>query len=178
MSRFWFSSTMSSTVRDALACAMAQLVFSKDGDAVTSLFSGLDLIQEDTLLNAIENQALTDALAKNMGEAHAHPNVATATNASSYINSDDTTPTADAPMLKFDKSLDRLAHLVPRFKFQSSPHLTNNARVLGTLEGIARTFNLNFHEFSMIHPHALNRTLKKPTTSVDVDKRLQQNDTN
>ena len=37
MSRFWFSSTMSSTVMDALACAMAQLVFSKDVDAVAQI---------------------------------------------------------------------------------------------------------------------------------------------
>ena len=63
--------------------------------------------------------------------------------------------------LKFDKLLDGLVRLVTRFKFQLPPYFTNNKRALGTLEGTARTLNPNFNVFSIMHPYALNRILKK-----------------
>ena len=169
---FGLLATIPSTVRDALVCAVAQLIFSKDVDAVASLFAELDLIQEDVLLNPIEKQALTDALTKTMEEVLVYPNVATAT--ATDINSDDTTPTTDVPILKFDKLLDGLVRLVPRFKFQLPPYFINNARALGTLEGTARTLNPNFNAFSIMYPYALNRILKNPTKSIVVDKTLQK----
>ena len=43
------------------------------------------------------------------------------------------------PDVRFDQLLGALLALVPRFNFVLPPYFLNNARALGTLEGMART---------------------------------------
>jgi len=76
--------------------------------------------------------------------------------------------------LKFDKLLDGLVRLVPRFKFQLPPYFINNARALGTLEGIARSLDPDFNAFAMMYPYALNHILSNPTNSPVVASTLQK----
>ena len=162
---FGLLATIPTNVRDALVCAVAQLIFSKDVEAVASLFAELDLIEDEIIQNPTEKKALTDALTKTMEEVLVYP---------SSIHFSSCSSNTDVPMLKFDKLLDGLVRLIPRFKFQLPPYFINNARALGTLEGTARTINPNFNAFSIMYPYALNRILKNPSKSVVVDKTLQR----
>lgn len=77
------------------------------------------------------------------------------------------------PKLKFDKLLDALARLVPRFRFELPPYFINNARALSTLEGIARSLNPHFNVLQVMYPYCLNRLLTNPTKSPVVDDTLQ-----
>ena len=79
----------------------------------------------------------------------------------------------EIPQLKFDKLLDALARLVPRFRFQLPPYFINNARALSTLEGIARSLNPKFNVLTVMYPYCLNRLLLNPTKSPVVDATLQ-----
>ncbi len=175
---FGLLATIPSTVRDGLVCAVAQLIFSKDVDAVASLFGELDLMPPEILFNPEERAALTEALTKTMEEVLVYPEgeSITTTIGSNIIDTKygKRKGKTNIPTLKFDKLLDGLVRLVPRFKFRLPPYFINNARALGTLEGTARTLDPDFNAFSMMYPYAINRILQNPTGSPVVDKTLQK----
>jgi hypothetical protein len=77
------------------------------------------------------------------------------------------------PDLKFDKLLDSLSRLVPRFQFDLPPYFINNARALSTLEGIAKSLDEDFNVLSVMYPYALNRLLRNPSGSPVVERTLQ-----
>jgi predicted unusual protein kinase regulating ubiquinone biosynthesis (AarF/ABC1/UbiB family) len=77
------------------------------------------------------------------------------------------------PTLRFDKLLDVLSRLVPRFRFELPPYFLNNARALGTLEGMAREINPSFNVLQSLYPYALKRLLSNPNQSPVVDATLQ-----
>lgn len=167
---FGLVATIPSTVRDGLVCAVAQLIFSKDVEAVASLFGELDLIEDKILLDSKERLALTEALTRTMQEVLVYPDGESIMTPTRRTNKRNT----HVPTLKFDKLLDNLVRLVPRFKFQLPPYFINNARALGTLEGTAKTLDPNFNAFSMMYPFALNRIMRNPTGSPVVDATLQK----
>merc|ERR1711865_539127 len=76
------------------------------------------------------------------------------------------------PMLKFDKLLDVLTRLVPRFSFQLPPYFLNNARALATLEGTAREVDPQFNILHNLYPYAISRLFSNPTNSDVVTKCL------
>jgi predicted unusual protein kinase regulating ubiquinone biosynthesis (AarF/ABC1/UbiB family) len=165
---FGLLATIPQQVRDGLVCAVSQLVFAKDVEAVASLFGELDLMPQEILNDPVERAALTSALSKTLQEVLIYPrneNIQSRQNPSAEMT--------EIPMLKFDKLLDGLVRLVPRFQFQLPPYFINNARALGTLEGIARSLDPNFNAFSLMYPYALNRILQNPTGSPVVDATLQ-----
>jgi predicted unusual protein kinase regulating ubiquinone biosynthesis (AarF/ABC1/UbiB family) len=157
---FGLLSTVPVTVRDGLVCAVAELVFARNASAVADLFGELQLIPEEILSDpsqraalAVElNQALTSVL------KYDRP----ATGAATAI-----------PTLRFDKLLDALTRLVPRFRFQLPPYFINNARALGTLEGMAREINPSFNVLQTLYPYVLRRLLSNPTDSPVVEATLQ-----
>ena len=83
-------------------------------------------------------------------------------------NADET----EFPQLRFDKLLDALFRIIPRFRFQLPPYFINNARALNTREGLAKMLDPTFN-FLRVYPHALNRMLINPTDSSVVDRTLQ-----
>ena len=141
-------------VRDGLVCAVSQLVFAKDVEAVVSLFGELLLLPEHVILDPVERAALTASL-----------NV-TARDVLHYTHDD------AVPQLKFDKLLVSLALLVPRFQFQLPPYFLNNARALGTLEGMARSIDPQFNVLQMVYPYALDRLMRNPSGSPVVERTL------
>lgn len=157
---FGLLSTVPFQVRDALVCSVAQLVFAQDVEAVAKLFGDLSLLPQEVLLDPMERAALTDALNKTMMDALVYPDKVTEGQ-------------TKIPKLKFDKLLDSLTRLIPRFRFQLPPYFINNARALSTLEGIARTLNPDFNVLQVMYPYALNRLLANPTKSPVVDATLQ-----
>jgi predicted unusual protein kinase regulating ubiquinone biosynthesis (AarF/ABC1/UbiB family) len=160
--------TIPQQVRDGLVCAVSQLVFAKDVEAVASLFGELDLMPQEILNDPVERAALTSALSKTLQEVLIYPR-----NENIQSRQNPIAETTEIPTLKFDKLLDGLVRLVPRFQFQLPPYFINNARALGTLEGIARSLDPNFNAFSLMYPYALNRILQNPTGSPVVDATLQ-----
>lgn len=157
---FGLVSYVPAQVRDALVCAVCYLVFAKDVDAVASLFGELRLLPEEIMNDPVDRAALTAAMEVTLDEALVYES----------RDGDDST---QIPTLKFDKLLDALSRLVPRFRFQLPPYFINNARALSTLEGIARTLDPSFNVFQVMYPFALNRLLTNPTKSAVVDKTLQ-----
>ena len=77
------------------------------------------------------------------------------------------------PDLKFDKLLDSLSRLVPRFQFDLPPYFINNARALSTLEGIAKSLDPSFNVLTIMYPYGLSRLLRNPSKSEVVERTLQ-----
>ena len=103
-----------SQVRDGLVCAVAALVFAGDTSAVADLFGELQLIPQHVLDDPTERQALQDAMKITLAESLKYPDTEEGETA--------------VPVLLFDKLLDALSRLVPRFQFDLPPYFINNAR--------------------------------------------------
>ena len=63
-------------------------------------------------------------------------------------------------MVRFDTLLSALASLAPRFQFQLPPYFLNNARALGTLEGMAKSADPSFNVLSVVYPFACQRCIR------------------
>lgn len=184
---FGLLATIPETVRDGLVCSVASLVFSKDVDAVASLFGELDLLPEEVINDPFERKALTEALTKTMeevlryppGETLFSPSMTSSSPRMSLsrlgrrINLTGSRSNTAIPSLEFDKLLDGLTRLVPRFKFRLPPYFINNARALGTLEGTARSLDPDFNCLKLLYPYALYRLLQNPSGSPVVQSTLQ-----
>jgi predicted unusual protein kinase regulating ubiquinone biosynthesis (AarF/ABC1/UbiB family) len=156
---FGILSTVPESVRDGLVCAVAQLVFAKDVEAVANLFGELQLLPREVLEDAKERAELTDALNRTFLEVLQYPE-------------SDGLSTA-VPVLRFDALLGSLSFLLTRFQFELPPYFLNNARALGTLEGLARTMDPTFNVLQVVYPFALNRLVDNPSISPVVEDTLQ-----
>jgi len=67
-----------------------------------------------------------------------------------------------------------LLALVPKYRFLLPPYFLNNARALGTLEGMARTADPNFNILAIVYPFAVKRLLQNPTGSPVLRRVLRQ----
>jgi aarF domain-containing kinase len=162
---FGLLATIPETVRDALVCSVAQLVFARNIDAMARLFADLQLLpphraalfDSDLVERAVFAQALNETLDKVL----------------QFPDKDSSsTPLSVVPILRFDNLLGGLTSLVARFEFQLPPYFLNNARALATLEGVARRLDPTFNVLQIMYPFALNRLLNNPSQSPIVDKTL------
>lgn len=160
-------------VRDGLVCAVAQLVFARDVEAVASLFGELMLLPDEVLSDPEERKALTSALLTTVDEVLVFPDQPAVDTKADDATMMTATPTKVIPVLQFPKLIDALARLVPRFQFQLPPYFLNNARALGTLEGMARSIDPEFNVLQVVYPYALNRLLRNPSGSPVVFRTLQ-----
>jgi len=160
---FGMLSEVDPSVQDALVCAIVLLVFARDVDRVAQLFGELQLLPDEVVDNPSEMRALAQSLDKMFDEILIYPDAENAYD-------DETTL---IPSLRFDKLLDALTRLVPRFQFDLPPYFLNNARALSTLEGIARSLDPSFSVLQVVYPYALNRLLRNPSGSQVVDDTLQ-----
>jgi len=161
---FGILSSIPSQVRDALICSVALQVFERDVDAVSALFGELRLIPQHILDDESERAALAEALHITFENSLLYPE------STKSSKGEDITAIPD---LKFDKLLDSLSRLVPRFQFDLPPYFINNARALSTLEGIAKTLDPSFNVLTVMYPYALNRLLQNPSQSPVVERTLQ-----
>jgi aarF domain-containing kinase len=155
---FGILSTVPEQVRDGLVCAVAQLVFARDVEAVANLFGELQLLPREVLEDAKERAELTDALNRTFLEALQYPE---SDGLSTVI-----------PVLRFDSLLGSLSGLLIRFQFELPPYFLNNARGLSSLEGLARTLDPSFNVLQVMYPFALNRLLDNPSISQVVEDTL------
>lgn len=147
-------------VRDGLVCAVAELVFERNVTAVASLFGELALIPDSVLNDPVEMEALGNELKLALAEVLIYPS--TVSMSSSPI-----------PQLRFDKLLNVLSRLIPRFRFQLPPYFLNNLRALSTLEGMAREIQPDFNVLQFLYPYALERILENPSESPVVETTLE-----
>ncbi len=167
---FGLLSTIPESVRDALVCSVALQVFERDVASVSSLFGELQLIPQSVLDDENERRALEEALRITFDNSLLYPPVASS--GGKGVGAEVGTTTA-IPDLKFDKLLDSLSRLVPRFQFDLPPYFINNARALSTLEGIAKSLDGSFNVLTVMYPYALNRLLLNPSQSPVVERTLQ-----
>ena len=151
---FGLVSFIPSTVRDGLVCAVAQLVFARNVTAVANLFGDLQLLPEHVLEDSLESAALAKELEDALSQVLVYKQ------------------NSSIPTLRFDKLLDVLTRLVPRFQFQLPPYFLNNARALSTLEGMAREADPTFNVMQILYPYAIRRLFSNPTSSDVVDATL------
>ena len=156
---FGIVSTVPESVRDALVCAVTQLVFAGNVQAVAKLFGDLQLLPTEIIEDKDEQKALVQALNQSFHEVLEYPN----------SRDDDSTL---IPKLRFDKLLASLSLLVTRFQFTLPPYFLNNARALATLEGIACSLDPSFSVLRVVYPFALNRLLSNPSNSEVVKENL------
>ncbi|EJK76276.1 hypothetical protein THAOC_01970, partial [Thalassiosira oceanica] len=164
---FGILSTIPERVRDGLTCAVALQVFERDADAVASLFGELMLIPQEVLDDDDERSALAEALEVTFEESLLYPDAG----AGGGDGGDEAA--TGIPVLKFDKLLDALSRLVPRFRFDLPPYFINNARALSTLEGIAKGLDPGFNVLEIMYPYALGRLLRNPSGSPVVERTVQ-----
>jgi predicted unusual protein kinase regulating ubiquinone biosynthesis (AarF/ABC1/UbiB family) len=185
---FGLVSSIPNQVRDALICAVVLQIFERNVSSVSSLFGELQLIPQYILDNKVERLALEDALRITFDNSLLYPTTTTIddvqkqqkqgnsrTQSRNPTVKDATTmsSTTMIPELKFDKLLDSLSRLIPRFEFDLPPYFINNARALSTLEGIAKSLDPTFNVLTIMYPYAINRLLINPTQSPIVDRTVQ-----
>ena len=153
---FGLVSEVPQQVRDGLVAAVALLIFSRDYAAVGRLFGELMLIPPEVIEDETEMRELERALEE-------------AANATLKFPED-----GGVPDVRFDQLLFALFALVPRFKFVLPPYFLNNARALGTLEGMAKSADPNFNIIAVIYPYAMARALANPDRSPVIRRVIRQ----
>ena len=144
---FGLVSTVPRQVRDGLVAAIALLIFSRNYAAVGRLFGELMLIPPEVLEDESEMRELERALEDAAEATLKFPE------------------NGGVPDVRFDQLLGALLALVPRFKFILPPYFLNNARALGTLEGMAKSADPDFNILAVVYPYAMTRALANPDES-------------
>lgn len=144
---FGLVSSIPLQVREGLCCAVAHFIFDRDYGAVATLFEDLQIIPAAELADDATRNELKLALERMADKV--------------LIDGDD----GEIPRLAFDELLGQLAVLAPRFAFDLPPYFLNNARALGTLEGMAKSADPDYDCLQSIYPFALRRLLADPRGS-------------
>jgi len=153
---FGLVSTVPQQVRDGLVAAVALLIFSRNYAAVGRLFGELMLIPPEVLEDESEMRALESALEDAANATLKFPEG------------------GGVPNVRFDQLLGALVALVPRFKFVLPPYFLNNARALGTLEGMAKSADANFNILAEVYPYSMKKLLANPEGSPVIRKVIRQ----
>ncbi|GKY91754.1 hypothetical protein MPSEU_000147100 [Mayamaea pseudoterrestris] len=159
---FGLLSTVPETVRDALVCSVAQLVFARDVDAVASLFGELQLLPAHVASDPERALALAQALDSTFQQVLEYPEFA----------SKDPKTSTRIPNLRFDRLLESLGGILPEFEFKLPPYFLSNCRALAIMEGNARMLDPQFNVLQVLYPYALNRLLLNPSGSNVVEATL------
>jgi predicted unusual protein kinase regulating ubiquinone biosynthesis (AarF/ABC1/UbiB family) len=156
-------------VRDGLVAAVTLLIFSRDYQGVASLFGDLQLVPQDVIENPYQFASLVQSLREAADSALVFPEdelVDEKTLADETQEEARLRRAANAvPDVRFDQLLGALLALVPKYRFVLPPYFLNNARALGTLEGMARSADPNFNILRVVYPFAVKRLLANPTGS-------------
>jgi aarF domain-containing kinase len=141
--------------RDAIVCAVTQLVFARNLEAVAELCVEMGLLPQETLTDPSERRRLLEALQTTMDEVLIWPKnpkgVSTA-----------------VPTIRFENLLPALSKFIQSFEFTMPPYFLNNVRALAALEAMALKLDPNFNVLRVIYPYSINRLMRNPTVSKKV----------
>eukprot|EP00977_Amphora_coffeiformis_P006779 scaffold1485_cov171-Amphora_coffeaeformis.AAC.18 len=151
---FGILATVPQSVRDGIVCAVVQLIFARNVEAVAALFGELQLLPQEVMDNPKDMAELTQSLDQVFTATLQFP--------------ENGLSTSSVPMIRFDNLLGALTTLVAKFQLALPPYFLNNARALATLEGVALRLNPSFNVLQVVYPFALNRLLQNPSLSKTV----------
>ena len=174
---FGLVSEIPPTVRDGLVAAVTLLVFDRDYEAVAGLFGELQLVPTDVIENPYQFAALTTALREAAEATLSYPDDELGLERGENETEEEARlrrAKSAVPDVRFDQLLGALLALVPKYRFLLPPYFLNNARALGTLEGMARTADPNFNILAIVYPFAVKRLLQNPTGSPVLRRVLRQ----
>mmetsp|Transcript_2635 Transcript_2635/g.5045 ORF Transcript_2635/g.5045 Transcript_2635/m.5045 type:complete len:761 (-) Transcript_2635:1243-3525(-) len=149
---FGLVSYVPQNVRDAIVCAVVQLVFARNLEAVADLFGELGLLPRETLQDAGERKRLLDALRNTLDDVLIWP------------KNNKGLSTA-VPTVRFDNLLPATIKFLRSFEFTMPPYFLNNVRALATLEGMALKLDPDFNVLRVIYPYSINRLMRNPSVS-------------
>ena len=165
-------------VRDGLVAAVTLLIFSRDYEGVAALFGDLQLVPRDVLENEYQFGSLVASLKEAANSALVFPEDEAVDEAVLKNETEEEARLRRAanavPDVRFDQLLGALLALVPKYRFVLPPYFLNNARALGTLEGMARSADPNFNILRVVYPFAVKRLLANPTGSPVLRRVLRQ----
>jgi predicted unusual protein kinase regulating ubiquinone biosynthesis (AarF/ABC1/UbiB family) len=144
-------------VRDGIVCAVVQVVFARNIEAVADLCVDIELLPEEKLKDPRERMRLVYALNRAFDDILLWPK-------------DKKGRSTAVPKVRFEKLLASLASLIASFEFSVPPYFLNNARALATLEGIALKLDPDFNILRVIYPYSINRLMCNPSVSEKVEE--------
>jgi len=171
---FGLVSEIPASVRDGLVAAVTLLIFSRDYKAVAGLFGELQLVPQDIIENPYQFESLTKSLENAAAMTLSYPDDDEAPEGETPKEARLRRARCAVPEVSFDKLLGALLALVPLYRFVLPPYFLNNARALGTLEGMARSADPTFNILAVVYPFAVKRLLANPTGSKVLRKVLRQ----
>ena len=143
--------------RDGIVCAVVQLVFARNVEAVADLCGDLGLLPPETLQDAKERKRFLDGLENVMDQILIWPK-------------DQEGLSTAVPKLRFEKLLPAVSQLIRSFEFTVPPYGLNNVRALATLEGMALKLDPDFNVLRVIYPYSINRLMRNPSVSKKVQE--------
>ena len=172
---FGLISDIPPSVRDGIVAAVTLLLFDRDYEAVAGLFGELQLVPKDVIENPYQFESLVESL-RNASDAALSFKEEDANLNEGLTKEEKRVRKAELniPDVRFDQLLAALIALVPRYRFVLPPYFLNNARALGTLEGMARAADPKFNILAVVYPFAVKRLLRNPTRSPVIWKTLRR----
>ena len=143
--------------RDGIVCAIVQLVFARNIEAVADLCGDLGLLPVETLQDAGERKRFLDGLQNVMDQILIWPK-------------DQEGLSTAVPKLRFENLLPAVSKLIRSFEFTVPPYGLNNVRALATLEGMALKLDPDFNVLRVIYPYSINRLMRNPSVSKKVQE--------
>lgn len=139
--------------RDGIVCAVVQLVFGRNLDAIADLCVDLELLPREKLADPVDRQKFLNDLRKVLDRMLEWPK-------------DEKGRSTAVPKLRpFSDGLASLSTLIARYEFSVPPYFLNNARALATLEGIGLKLDPDFNILRVIYPYAINQLMTNPNVS-------------
>ena len=146
---FGLVSSVPQQVREGIVCAVVQLVFARNIDAVADLCVDLGLLPKEKLEDPEQRKEFVDALRQAFDDILLWPK-----NAKGLSTA--------VPKVRFERLLSSFGKLVASYEFTIPPYFLNNARALATLEGIALKLDPDFNILRVIYPYSINQLMCNP----------------
>ena len=139
--------------RDGIVCAVVQLVFGRNLDAIADLCVDLELLPREKLVNPEERSKFVNDLQRVLDKMLVWPK-------------DEKGRSTAVPKLRpFADGLASISTLIARYEFTVPPYFLNNARCLATLEGIGLKLDPDFNILRVIYPYSINQLMTNPQVS-------------
>lgn len=138
--------------RDAIVCAVVQVVFARNMEAVADLCVDVGLVSEEIKYDHVQRKKLLAAMKYAFDSILIWP-------------TDKKGRATSIPQVRFQNLLACLAVMIANFDITVPPYFLNNARALATLEGIALRLDPNFNILRVIYPFSINHLMRNPRVS-------------
>mmetsp|Transcript_27402 Transcript_27402/g.40461 ORF Transcript_27402/g.40461 Transcript_27402/m.40461 type:complete len:694 (-) Transcript_27402:138-2219(-) len=145
---FGLVSPVSQNFRDGVVCAVIQLVYARNLEAVVDLCVDLDLLPAERVRDAWERRKFVNALRQAIDDSLLWP------------QDERGRSTAIPKVRSLSAGLASFSKLISSYDFTIPPYFLNNVRALSTLEGIALKIDPNFNILRVIYPYSINQLMK------------------